>query len=314
MLQDHNYTESEREHIEELSSSYVLGSLTEDDAGLEEFETLVESGDPLLSKTLEQMLGASVALAMAAPSVEPPASLRASLLENITNVKQSAGGSEQDPVNDQKKPIPSQDAIRLKRRTRYFIGTSIFSGLLLCVLVAMNVSKSAMLDRSNDLMKALLKQTDSLRQITESTVDHPNDSTQPAPAAVANDNSNLHRFLKMFGENDSRLVTLASSPMGTTRQHLFFSPGQRTVALLRENLRPLEGNKTYELWATVGNKAPVAIGTFRIDPKSTPSVLNFSTKLKTASSFAISIEPGSGGSVRKGTVIFTGDVPKAGLN
>jgi len=39
-----------REHIEELSASYVLGSLTEDAEGLKEFESLIESGDPLLSK------------------------------------------------------------------------------------------------------------------------------------------------------------------------------------------------------------------------------------------------------------------------
>ena len=81
MSHDHNYTEAEREHIEELSSSYVLGSLTEDDAGLKEFETLIESGDPLLATTLEQMLGASVALAVAAPYL-----LRHEPLPRITGI------------------------------------------------------------------------------------------------------------------------------------------------------------------------------------------------------------------------------------
>src|SRR5450631_910837 len=92
------YTDAERGHIEELSSAYVLGSLTEDEAGLKEFESLIESGDPLLSKTLEQMLGASVMFAMAVPSVQPPASLRASLLESVGRSKQSPNAENQKPI------------------------------------------------------------------------------------------------------------------------------------------------------------------------------------------------------------------------
>ena len=305
------YTDAEREHIEELSSAYVLGALTEDEAGLREFESLVESGDPLLSRSLEQMLGASVTLAMAASQIEPPASIRASLLSSVSKLQQS-------PVKtpaSSKDPVPSEEAIRLKRRTRYFIGTSIFSGLLLCVLLALNVSSTAKLDRSNDLMKSLLHQTDSLRQRVEpAIVERPVDSVAVAVPALTRDNSDLNRFFAMFGEPDARLVTMASAQLGTSRQHLFFSPKQRMVAVMRENLHPLEGNRSYVLWATVGRKAPIAIGTFRIDAKNNPPIFNFSTKLRSADSFAISIEQGSGSSERKGKVIFTGEVPKSGIN
>ncbi|MEP7235193.1 MAG: anti-sigma factor [Ignavibacteriota bacterium] len=312
-----SFSLAQQEHLEELSAAYVLGSLSEDKEGLAEFESLIESGDPHLAQTLEQMLGASVTLALAVPAVEPPAALRTSLMESIGKVKQTTDNSttQQDSFTEKRSPVPSQDALRLKTRTRYFIGTSILSGLLLCTLVAMNVSKSAKLDRSNDLMKALLHQTDSLRAIsgTDPTT-HPTDSLAAVVTPAPKDSPDLTRFFAMFGESDSRLVTLASAPMGTTRQHLFFSPRQRMVSLLRENLRPLDANKSYVLWAIVGNKAPVAIGSFRVDGKNTPQVLNFPTKLKSADSFAISVEPGSGGSVRRGNVIFTGSVPKSGLN
>ena len=82
----------------------------------------------------------------------------------------------------------------------------------------------------------------------------------------------------MFGAQDARLVTMASAPLGAARQHLFFSPKQRTVAVMRENLRPIDEDKTYELWATVGDKPPVAIGTFKIDQKNDPPIFILSNK------------------------------------
>jgi anti-sigma-K factor RskA len=315
MSNESNYNDSAREHIEELSSAYVLGALNDDEAGLREFESLVESGDPLLAASLEQMLGVSAALALAVPQIAPPPMLRVSLLDRVEQLKISQNGSASKTSYDGiRKPAPSQDALRLKKRTRYFIGTSILSGLLLCVLLALNVSKSAKLERSNDLMRSLLKQTDSLRQANEATAKNENDSLSLAPETAPKNDENLKPFFTMFGESDSRLVTLASAPLGTTREHLFFSPKQKKIALLREGLRPLEANKTYELWATVGNKAPVAIGTFKVDGNKSPSIYTFSTKLKSADSFAISIESGNGGKIRKGDVIFTGTVPKTGIN
>src|SRR5450432_252933 len=106
------YTDAEREHIEELSSAYVLGALTEDEGGLQEFETLIESGDPVLSKSLEQMLGASVTLAMAAPQIEPPVSIRVSLLDSVSKLQQLPLSK---TTTSSKEPVPSEDAIRLKR-------------------------------------------------------------------------------------------------------------------------------------------------------------------------------------------------------
>ncbi|MDP4219408.1 MAG: anti-sigma factor, partial [Bacteroidota bacterium] len=219
------------------------------------------------------------------------------------------------PYQEEAVRQPSPEAAMLKKRTRIFIGTSIFSGLLLCLLLALNVSKSAKLDRSNDLMRALLKQTDSLRQENAGTsTKMENDSLHSTAETGPGVDQALSHFFAMFSENDSRLVTLASSPLGTARQHLFFSPKQRMIALLRENLKALDANKTYTLWATVGGKAPIAIGNFRVDSKKNSPILTFPTKLKTADSFSISIESGNGGGNNRGNVIFTGEVPPKGIN
>jgi anti-sigma-K factor RskA len=315
MSNDQIHTDSARDHIEELSSAYVLGALNDDEVGLHEFESLIESGDPLLAASLEEMLEASVALAIAAQQISPPPALRASLLEQVGKIKISQNVSASKiPYDDIRKPSSSENALRLKKRTRYFIGTSILSGLLLCILLALNVSKSAKLDRSNDLMRALLKQTDSLRQSSESPSKNENDSTTLLSASTPKNDEDLNHFFAMFGESDSRLVTLVSAPLGTSREHLFFSPKQKKIALLREKLQPLGANKTYELWALTGNKSPIAIGVFKVAAKNNPSVYSFATKLKNADSFIISIETGSGGNIRKGDVIYTGDVPKAGIN
>ena len=315
MSNNSTYTDAAREHIEDLSSAYVLGALNDDEAGLREFETLIESGDPLLAASLEQMFEASAALALAAPQIAPPPALRASLLEHIEKLKISQNGTTSKAGYDEiRKPVPSEDSIRLKRRTRYFIGTSILSGLLICVLLAFNVSKSAKLDRSNDLMRALLKQTDSLRQSNEPSPRNENDTLALVTEPTPKNNENLNPFFAMFGESDSRLVTLASAPLGSSRQHLFFSPKQKKIVLLREGLRPLDGNKTYELWATIGSKSPIAIATFKVNANKNSWVFTFPTKLKNADSFAISIESGNGGSIRKGDIVFTGAVPKAGIN
>ncbi len=307
------YNDVQREHIEELCAAYTLGALSEDEAGLREFEGLVESGDPYLSKTLEKMLAACSILALAVPLLEPPVSARAALLEHVEKISVSQNGS--TSRDDLRKPAPSEDAVKLKRRTRFYIFSSLAATSLLCVLLAMNVSKSAKLDRSNDLMKALLKQTDSLRQNNDNAnIKSENDSLPLAGKTSDNDGAISRKFIAMFAENDARLVTLASAPLGSARQHLFFSPKQKTIAILRETLRPLDPNKSYVLWATVGNRSPVAVGSFKVDSQKNSQVISIPTKLRYADSFAISIENGTDATEQKGKIIFVGNVPKTGIN
>ena len=218
-------SDARREHIEELAAAYSLGALT-DESDLLDFEQLIESGDPVLSKNLSLMLDASTALAIAAPLAQPPADIRASLLNAAKNTKtQNTSGS-----NSGKK-VESSDAIRLKKRTRFFIGTSVIAGLLICYILALNVSSTAKLDRSNDLMKALLKQTDSLKNAI-AQINEPNPRSGTDGTASENDIANAtsgKQFFSIFSDADLHLVTLASTPLGAARQHIFFSPKKRVV-------------------------------------------------------------------------------------
>lgn len=315
MLQENNYSDSEREHIADLASAYALGALWGDDEALQEIETHIESGDPVLAASLEQMLEASMVFAMAAPQVSTPASVRTALLESVEKLKTSTNGkATKAQYDDLRKPNPSQDALRLKKRTRYFIATSILSGFLLCTLIAMNISKAAKLDRSNDLMKALLHQIDSLRDTRGITSPAAENDPLVETAAPLSTTSDVDHFFAMFAAPDAHLVTLVSSPSGAARQHLIFSPKQKTISVMREKLRPLAAGQTYELWATVGENSPIAIGTFNVGSKNDPPVYTFSTKLKNVDSFAISIEKGNGGGTRNGKLIFVGNMPKTGIN
>jgi hypothetical protein len=284
MSYDTTYSESEREHIEELAAAYSLGALT-DEADLQEFEKLVESGDSHLSKSLELMLGASAALAASVPQFTPPAALRSSLLDSINNPTNTAQNG-QEPGHNAK---PNSDAVRLKTRTRYFIGTSFVASLLICILVAMNVSSSAKLDRSNDLMRSLLKQTDSLRAVIGGPSAKPeNDSAGPISESK-NDPANS-RFFSLFADPDLKLITLASMPSGSSRQHLVFSPKQKAIYFVYDNSHPIDASKTYELWAT-GSRGSVSLGKFAIDLKKSPPVYGFAAKLRSLpDSFSISVE------------------------
>jgi len=290
--------DARREHIEELASAYALGALTEE-TDLREFESLVEAGDPTLSASLEQMLAVSGALAAAVPQVTPPAAIRASLFEAIKNENFQP---DNQPARTQNTK-PSTDAIRLKRRTRYFIGTSFVSGLIICILVALNVSSSAKLDRSNDLMRSLLKQTDSLRAENIPNPKPENDSV--VPTEESKNNPLNKRFFSLFADPDLKLVTLASMPEGATRQRLFYSPKQKMIYFVYDNTHPIDVAKTYELWAISGGKFPKSLGTFKIDTKKDPPVYGFSLKLKTMpDSFSLSEQNNSD------HPIFTGSIPK----
>lgn len=121
--------------IESLARAYVLGDLVEGDQEYLRFESLIEARDPVLMNSLEELFKRSVALGAAVRY-----------------------GSE-----DEFAPNPLQ--AKLRSKNRMLIVVSLIGGLLICLLLAMNVSKSAKLERSNDLMKGLMSKVDSLSRV-----------------------------------------------------------------------------------------------------------------------------------------------------
>jgi anti-sigma-K factor RskA len=290
MIEETVTTETRRDYIEEIAAAYALGALT-DETDLREFERLVESGDADLSRALDAAFEASAALAIAAPISIPPASLKATIL-------QAAGNQNIRPAQTNEQP--SLDALRLKKRTRFFIVSSLVSGILLCILLALNVSSNAKLDRSSDLMRALLKQTDSLRAANAAISPKTGGDISPASATDETMSPLEKRFFSVFGDPDVKLITLASMPSGATRQHLFYSPKQKTVYLVYDKEHPLDASKTYQLSAGIGSRTPQSIGTFRIDSKKNSPVYSFPLKFTNPGTFSISVEP-------EHKMIFTGE-------
>jgi hypothetical protein len=292
MSVDKTYSDAEREHIEELASAYSLGALTEE-SDLREFEQLVESGDAVLSASLEEMLAAASVLAMAAPQITPPASIRTALLEKAMTRNISAGGGA--PRIDEMSMLQGS----LKKRTRFFIGTGILSGILLCYLLALNISTRSDLDNKTAQMSALSKYTDSIRTAAD-----------PNPKAEANDTQVsdkedplMKKFFSTFSDPDLKLITLASTPAGAARQHLVYSPKQRMIYVVCDDPHALDASKTYQLSAKENFKAAVTLGSFKVDPAKNPQIYPFQMKLRSPEMFSITSEP-------EHKVIFTGDIAK----
>ncbi|MEI8134896.1 MAG: hypothetical protein WCH46_07425 [bacterium] len=292
-------SEMTNEHIEELASVYALGAIGDHESDLLEFERLVESGNPILSKSLEEMLEASTLLAVAAPQILPPPDLRANILKTI----------QKEPNNraDSKEAYDSEavkiSARRLKKRTRGLIYTLLISGLLVSYLLSLNVTNSAKLDRSNGLMKALLRQTDSLRSVLDPDVKSSIDSIQPVVESLAKVSDK--QFYTLFDDPDLRLVTLASMPSGANREYLFFSRKHNLIYFVVNSAHPMNASKAYTLWANIGSRSPLVIGSFRIDSKKNEPIYGFPSRLKNMPvGFFITEENNAD------HVIFTGDVQR----
>ncbi|HYM20051.1 MAG TPA: hypothetical protein VEW28_03495 [Candidatus Kapabacteria bacterium] len=132
MNTDKIYSNAEQNEIESLAKAYVLGDLVEGDQEYIRFESLLDARDPVLMKSLESLFERSVAL----------------------------GAAVQYGSTGETAPNPLQQKLRSKNRLLVII--SVVAGLLICLLLALNVMNSAKLDRSKDLMKALLTKYDSL--------------------------------------------------------------------------------------------------------------------------------------------------------
>src|SRR5439155_5869807 len=124
-----------------------------------------------------------------------PPSIRESLLASASVQKISTGGK--PPLVDER----TLDTLRLKKRTRVFFGVGILAGLLICYLLALNVSSTAKLERSNDLMRQLLRQTDSLRTLGGFAADINPASARGGEEAEQKINQS-RQFFTSFGDPD----------------------------------------------------------------------------------------------------------------
>ena len=296
MSEQRTYTAAERERIEELVSAYVLGALAEDDAAFREFESLLEADDPFFAETLETMLEASSILAMAAPQVDAPASVRVELMESIAHIKNDKHTGERSSgyIGDSGAIATSVIKNRLKKRTRIFLGVSLVAAMAIAILGGLLIEKNAFISVRNVAVNTLLRQRDSLAAVV---------------GKLAQNDSVSRMMLVMFTEKNSEIVTLAKmQEPQPENHHIFFSRDRHMVFVMRESLPLLDSSKVYEVWQIKGANPPMPVGSF--DPKSSQSVFAFNVPGEEADAFAISIEPDGNSTTPRGPVIMVGKVSK----
>lgn len=300
MAENNNINNEEqlrRERIEELAAAYALGALSDDEPAMQEFEQLVESGDPYMAETLETMLDASAVLAFAAPQEEPRDAVRSELLSRIQLTKQdtrSRGRSRGLGYADSNDAVPfSILEQKLKKRTRTLVTVSIVAGLIMCVLGSLLIFRSAEKDAREVAVNDLKKQRDSLFVLM-------GDMAKTDSAAKA--------MFALFSEKNSSVVTMASTAEKQPQTHrVYFSREQKKIFVMKESLPPLEKGKVYELWLIKGSEPPMPVGVFDISSKQ--SIFSFSAPLDDADAFAVSIEPEGGSKTPQGPVVMVGKVP-----
>lgn len=297
MDNERTYTQAEREEIEALASAYVLGALTENEPDFARFQRLLEAGDSLLAITLEELFESSVVIAESMADTDAPTDIKTALLAKIASCELDGSAERMVAYGRDKAPVPASMAQKIRSKNRALIGVSVVGGLLICTLLAMNVMKTAKLERSSDLMKHLLRATDSLTLVSQTY--------------AANDSA-VECVLSMLKEENARLVTL-KAPQEPMHHHLFYSPEQKMVVVMGEDLPAIDSMHCYEVWAMVKHKA-MPVGDFVVARNAKAPMFMFNTDIASADGFAISVEPRGGSSAPQGKMIFAGDVPRFGQN
>ena len=118
------------------------------------------------------------------------------------------------------------------------------------------------------------------------------------------------QLMDVLTSNKAQRVTLTESkqparPIG----HATYLPGQGALLFAANNLRPLPGNKTYELWIIpVNGKAPVPAGLFRPDVNGTAQVILPPLPQDVqAKAFGVTIENAQGATTPTLPIILSGE-------
>jgi anti-sigma-K factor RskA len=294
---ERTYSQAEREEIEALASAYVLGALTESEPDFARFQALLEAGDPVLVAALEELFEASVIFADAAPTADAPDHIKAGLLQSVAKAERDGTADRMVTYGSDKAPIPASVSRTIRAKNRLLVGITVGGGLVICALLAMIVSRTAKIERGSDLMKTMLRQTDSLEHtIREYAV-----------------NDSLTRcVLSMLQEENARLVTM-TTPQEPKHHHLFYSPKQKMVVVMREDMPQLDSMHVYEVWAVVDHKH-MPVGSFVVDPKDKEPMYTFSANIASAEAFGISIETKGAEPNPDSPMLFAGEVPRFGRN
>lgn len=300
MATENNRQDEYRAHLEEMAAAYALGAL-DDPAERAYFEDLIAARDPVALELLGEMFDVSTILAQTSTQVDAPAFVEEALLKKLHHTPKSPEQEVPPPQQHKATAIADKPAIPPERNTyvRVKMKPWIYGGAALFMMAIIALSVRLLGQRGPD----------------EETVAHLAHVTRQRDslAALVHDrghaDSVTQAVFKMLKERNSRMVTLVKSDKKDIHQHLFYSPDQKLVVFMDEDLPPPPPDKTYQLWQIVEGQT-ISVGT--IDTTGTQDMYDFPAPHTSAEGFALTLEAKGGSPEPKGPILFAGVVPRKG--
>lgn len=235
----------------DMASAFVLGALDAEDR--EAFEARLEQ-DPQLRALVDEYRETLAALSEAVPQTEPPASLRARVLEKARESNPNAARREEPgaPV-DRATEVPRAAATKRAAPSGTRWGPRL--ALAASILIALGLGGWALelRQRAAELERrvaAASSQIDAIRSDLES-----------AQTELARYDS---LSAALIGA-DLRFATLAA-PDTEPRMHLVLNHDTDLVLVAAVNLPPAPTGRVYQLWGIRNGEAPVSLGVFDSGP------------------------------------------------
>lgn len=300
MATENNRQDEYRTHLEEMAAAYALGAL-DDPAERTYFEDLIASRDPLALSLLGEMFDVSSVLAQTAPQVDAPESVEASLIKKLHHTPKSPEKEIPAPKQHKATAIADKPAIpgekpayvRMKVKPLIYGGAALFMMLIIALSVRLLNQKGP----DEETVAHLV------------TLTHERDSLVTMLHERQHADSITQAVFKMLQERNSRMVTLVKTKKKDIRQHLFFSPEQKMVVFMDEDMPAPPPDSTYQLWQIVEGKT-LSIGT--LDMAKRQDMYDFPAADSKADGFALTLEVKGGSPEPKGPVLFAGVVPQQG--
>jgi anti-sigma-K factor RskA len=260
-----------RDEIMELAAGYALGSLEREDRA--RFEALLAAGDPAAVAGLREFQSTVVAVAEDAREAPPP-HVRRALMDRIAAEGREADRAPARPAPAAVTPLPP------RRRVWPVIWAGAMAAGLAAIAVGLAVSTSyerrlAELSREAVALREELGRQQSVVAILR----------DPATQVVG-------------------LAGQAASPEARARMLWHATAGGLFVAA---GLPPAPPGKAYQLWAIVGQNAPVSAGVFTVDARGTGSLqVPPLSGVGRVDVFAVTLEPAGGLPAPSGAMYLAG--------
>jgi Anti-sigma-K factor rskA/Putative zinc-finger len=286
------------EHAVDLAPLYVLGALEASEMASirDHLRTCPEAHDEFAE------LGGTVPYLVDTDDlklVEPPASLRDRIMAAAAGdlaARQSATPAERPATPAAPRPVPAPPAAPLpfpsvaERTARASAGTrGLDWALRIAAVVAIVV-----VGGWNLFLQGQLRDTRSQLGATASQLAEAR-AYEGAVAAV----------ISAAGEKGSKAVILTPTE-NSTASGIAAVRTDGSVVLAMRDLPPTAGTEVYETWVIVGTAAPVAIGSFKVEPSGIASFTTRPADAPVGAVIALSREPAPGSTAPLGPIVSTG--------